>query len=422
MTYRVQLDNGVRIVGEEIASIRSVSLGIWIKTGSRYETFRENGVSHFLEHMFFKGTERYSARELAQAFDDLGGQVNAFTSKEYTCFYARVLDEHFSIALDTLADMLLNSKFAPDEIEKEKRVVIEEIRMYEDTPDELVMDIMAEGVYQTHPLGYTILGREENLQSFSRDDLVSYIERHYRPQDIVISIAGHIDEASACAQVERLFGSVGRSATNDHREVSEPPFHMALRTREKDIEQVHLCLSSAGYQAGSRDLYPLILLNNVLGGTQSSRLFQEIREEHGMAYSVYSFHTSYQDAGMFGIYAGTSPENVEEVIAAIFAVCGEMRERPLSAQELDKAKQQVKGAMMLGLESSGSRMSRIAKNELLLGREVTIDETLAGIDAVTAQDIQKVADVVLGRSFALSAVGPLTGLNLEKWVGEPVLQ
>ncbi|WP_067617082.1 M16 family metallopeptidase [Alicyclobacillus acidiphilus] len=422
MTYRVQLANGLRIVGEEIDSVRSVSLGIWIKTGSRYETLRENGVSHFLEHMFFKGTDRFSARDLAQAFDDLGGQVNAFTSKEYTCFYARVLDEHFSIALDTLADMLLHSKFAPDEIEKEKRVVIEEIRMYEDTPDELVMDLLAEGIYRKHPLGYTILGREENLLSFSRDDLLSYIDRRYRPEEIVVSIAGHIEQSQACAEVERLFGGLRRPPLSAAVRVEEPPFHVSLQTREKDIEQVHLCLSSPGFQAGSREMYPLILLNNILGGTQSSRLFQEIREERGMAYSVYSFHTAYQDAGMFGIYAGTSPENVEDVMQAIYRVCGELRDRPLKPAELEKAKQQVKGAMMLGLESTGSRMSRIAKNELLLGREVTIDETLAGIEAVTAEDVQRIAERVLGQPFALSAVGPVADLDLDKWVGEKALQ
>ncbi|GLG00612.1 putative zinc protease YmxG [Alicyclobacillus hesperidum subsp. aegles] len=412
MTYRVQLDNGLRIVGEEIDSIRSVSLGIWVRTGSRYEASSENGISHFLEHMFFKGTRRYSAKDLAHLFDDLGGQINAFTAKEYTCFYARVLDEHFAIALDTLADMLLGSTFAPVEIEKEKRVVIEEIHMYEDTPDELVMDLIADGVYGNHPLGYTILGREENLQRFTREDLLSYVGRHYQPANMVIAVAGHVDQAVVVREVERLFGDMER-AGEEPCKLSVPPFHRGVTVREKDIEQVHICLASPGYPAGRDELYPLLLLNNMLGGTQSSRLFQEIREERGMAYSVYSFHTGYQDAGMFGVYVGTSPETAEQVLELVQSVCDGMWQSKLTNEELEKAKRQVKGALMLGLESSGSRMSRIAKNELLLGRDVPIEETIAGIEAVTPEAVQAVAKQVLSSGFAVAAVGPLAGIDLE---------
>ncbi|SDW31815.1 Predicted Zn-dependent peptidase [Alicyclobacillus hesperidum] len=412
MTYRVQLDNGLRIVGEEIESIRSVSLGIWVRTGSRYEAPSENGISHFLEHMFFKGTHRYSAKDLAHLFDDLGGQINAFTAKEYTCFYARVLDEHFAIALDTLADMLLGSTFAPIEIEKEKRVVIEEIHMYEDTPDELVMDLIADGVYGNHPLGYTILGREENLQRFTREDLLSYVGRHYQPSNMVIAVAGHVDQAMVVREVERLFGDMERVGEEPCK-LSVPPFYRGVTVREKDIEQVHICLASPGYPAGRDELYPLLLLNNMLGGTQSSRLFQEIREERGMAYSVYSFHTGYQDAGMFGVYVGTSPETAEQVLELVQSVCDGMWQSKLTNEELEKAKRQVKGALMLGLESSGSRMSRIAKNELLLGRDVPIEETIAGIEAVTPEAVQAVAKQVLSSGFAVAAVGPLAGIDLE---------
>lgn len=418
MTYHKQLKNGIRIVGEEIDALRSVSIGVWVKTGSRYETERNNGVSHFLEHMFFKGTNRYSAKELAQVFDELGGQVNAFTSKEYTCFYSRVLDEHFTIALDTLANMLLASTFAEDEMEKEKRVVIEEIHMYEDTPDELVMDMMAEGVYRGHPLGYTILGCEDNLLSFTQHDLRRYVHTQYQPQNIVVAIAGHIDQGTAVTEVERLFGDMMSGETPDTRMLQMPPFHRALMTREKDIEQVHLCLSTPGFAAGSKHLYPLILLNNILGGTQSSRLFQDIREQNGMAYSVFSFHTSYQDAGMFGIYAGTSHEHVEMVLSSIQNICTELTETPLTEAELEKTKQQVKGAMMLGLESSGSRMSRIAKNELLLGREIPVEETLAGIEGVTVDHIQNVANQLFTSGFSLAAVGQLDGIDLSRFVPE----
>ncbi|SIS89836.1 M16 family metallopeptidase [Alicyclobacillus vulcanalis] len=413
MTYRMTLPNGIRVVGEEMSSIRSVSLGIWVETGSRYETRDDNGISHFLEHMFFKGTSRHSAKELAHLFDDLGGQVNAFTAKEFTCFYARVLDEHFAHALETLAEMLMDSRFAPEEMEKEKRVVIEEIRMYEDTPDELVMDLIARGVYGEHPLGYTILGRDENLLRFSREDLLRYVERHYRPERMVISVAGHVPQDLVMREVERVFGAWARGEDAAPALVP-PPFHKTVTTEEKDIEQVHLCLAAPGYPAGSRELYPLLLLNNVLGGTQSSRLFQEIREDRGMAYSVYSFHSAYRDAGMFGIYVGTSPESVEEVLGLVQQVTARMWQEPISSDELEKAKRQVKGALMLGLESSGSRMSRLAKNEILLRRDVPIEETIAGIEAVTAEDIQRVAEDVLSHGFALAAVGPLADFAFDR--------
>lgn len=416
MTYRVQLDNGVRIIGEEIHSMRSVSIGVWINTGSRYETVDNNGISHFLEHMFFKGTDRYSARELAQLFDGLGGQVNAFTSKEYTCYYARVLDEHFSVAVDTLADMLFHSKFVPDEIEKEKKVVIEEIRMYEDTPDELVMDILAESVYGGHPLGYTILGREENLHRFSKTDIFAYIEDRYHASQIVVSIAGNIDKKIACEQVSKLFSQAATKSKNTTKTLNAPDFHRTLCVREKDIEQVHLTLASPGFAAGNDKLYPFILLNNALGNTSSSRLFQEIREERGMAYSVFSFHSAYQDSGMFGVYAGTSPEHVEDVLTLIHEICSDVGANGLSEDELRKGKEQVKGSMMLSLESTSSRMSRLGKNELLLGRDVPLDETLDAINRVSVADVRAVAAELLSHPFAISAVGPVRDIDLSKWL------
>jgi predicted Zn-dependent peptidase len=406
VSYRHQLSCGIRVVGEEIPFLRSVAIGIWVGTGSRFETRQNNGVSHFLEHMFFKGTQRYSAKALAEVFDGLGGQVNAFTSKEYTCFYSRVLDEHFSVAVDTLADMIQNSTFAAEEIDKERRVVIEEIRMYEDTPDELVMDMLAQGVYGEHPLGYTILGEEENLRNFSRNDLVDYIAEHYRPEDIVISVAGNVSRERAIEVLEQTFHPSNSGSTRTGAIVS-PKFSTSVSVRSKDIEQVHVALASPGLPAGHEDMFALILLNNALGNNPSSRLFQEIREERGMAYSVFSYHSSYRDCGMFGIYAGTSPENVEEVLRLIgecvesFAVDG------MTEHELEKGKEQLKGSMMLGLESTSSRMSRLGKNELLLGRMIPIEETLQAIERVTVSDILRVAKTVLKHPFAVSAVGPI---------------
>lgn len=415
MAYRVQLPNGLRVVGEEITTIRSVSIGVWINTGSRYETLENNGISHFLEHMFFKGTKRHSARELAEVFDGIGGQVNAFTSKEYTCYYAKVLDEHFALAIDTLADMLLDSQFVGEEMEKEKKVVIEEIRMCEDEPDELVMDVLTENVYFGHPLGYTILGLEDNLRRFSRSDIFDYMADRYNPHNIVVAIAGNISQAAAVAQVEQLFGP-GRQSTPAAAALITPPvFQFKSSFRKKDTEQVHLVMAAPGVPAGDPDVYPLILINNALGSSPSSRLFQEIREDRGLAYSVFSFHSAYRDCGTFGVYAGTSPEHAEEVAAIIRATCTEIAHSGMTADELQKGKDQVKGSMMLSLESSSSRMSRLGKNELLLGREVTLDESLANINAVTVADVTRVAARILGQSFATAAVGPVTEKDFVRW-------
>jgi predicted Zn-dependent peptidase len=416
VTYRVVLDNGVRVIGEEIPSVRSVSIGIWIGTGSRYETPSNNGISHFLEHMLFKGTKQLSARDLALVFDGIGGHVNAFTAKEYTCFYAKVLDEHFTTAIETLADMFFDSQFAPEEIEREKKVVIEEIRMYEDTPDELVMDVIAEGVYRDHPLGYTILGLEENLNAFTRQDLFDYVADRYRPENVVIAVAGNIREDVALETIRRLFERPFQSSEAGDSALVAPEFDYRTTIRSKDTEQVHICLAAPGLPAGDERLYALTLLNNALGSAPSSRLFQEIREERGLAYSVFSFHSAYRDCGMFGVYTGTSPDHIDVVMDRIYAICQDVAEHGLTEEELQKGKEQVKSSMMLSLESTSSRMSRLGKNELLLGREIPLDETLAGINAVTSADVQAIARQVLGQKFALAAVGPVAAGRFDKWV------
>lgn len=416
LSFRHWLDNGIRVVGEPIPAMRSVSIGVWIGTGSRNETIANNGISHFLEHMLFKGTARYTARDLALVFDSIGGQVNAFTSKEYTCYHAKVLDEHFTTALDTLSDMLFHSQFAPQEIDKERNVVIEEIRMCEDQPDELVMDIISESVYSGHPLGYTILGLEQNLRSFTRDNIQSYINERYRPENIVISLAGNIEEASALESVRRYFGKSIPYSAESECTIDAPLFHRESSVRYKDTEQVHICLAAPGIPAGHSDLYGLILLNNALGSSSSSRLFQEIRENRGLAYSVFSFHSSYRDCGMFGMYAGTSPDNVDEVLDLIREICVDTAQSGLSEDELEKCKQQVKGSMMLSLESTTSRMSRLGKNELVLGREVTLDETIENINAVTTADISRIAANIVGEKYAIAAVGPVKPDQFDRYL------
>lgn len=409
MIYRELLPNGLRVIVEEIPSLRSVSLGVWVGTGSRFEDEKNNGVSHFIEHMFFKGTKHKTARQLAEVFDCIGGQVNAMTSKEYTCYYARVLDEHFEIALATLADMFFHSMFVAEEVEKEKKVVIEEISMYEDTPDELVHDLLSSAVFLDHPLGYTILGPEENLKSFTRDDILGYMSDHYTPDNTVIAIAGNISPKDAIEQVTKLFGHF-----NGKRKVavdcSTPTFHVDQALRYKDTEQAHICLATKGYPLDDEHAYPLILLNNVLGSSSSSRLFQEIREERGMAYSVYSYHSSYRDIGMFGVYVGTAPDQVDEVIDLTTKILNDVKINGVLDEELKKAKDQVKGSLMLSLESTSSRMSRIGKNELLLNRQISLDETLDHINAVTLQQIKQVAYELFNQPAAITAVGPLHNL------------
>jgi predicted Zn-dependent peptidase len=405
------LPNGVRVVVEEIPSVRSVSLGIWVGTGSRYETPENNGISHFLEHMFFKGTKRYTARQLAEVFDGIGGQVNAFTSKEYTCYYAKVLDNHFRLALETLADMFFHSTFVPDELAKERKVVIEEIRMYEDTPDELVHDLVAQASFGEHPLGYNILGTEQTLSRFEREDLLQYIQANYTPDNTVVTVAGNVRMQDVLRLVEPLFQNhKGQRRWNGIRET--PSFHYDKKIRNKQTEQAHICLATQGFASDTEQLYAMTLLNNALGGSMSSRLFQEIREERGMAYSVYSYHTAYRETGSFGIYVGTAPEQAQDVVDLIVEIVRKVAEQGITAEELTKGKEQVKGSLMLSLESTSSRMSRLGKNELILGRHISLDEMIAGIDHVTLDDIKEVAREVLSRPLALAAVGPFDDIRV----------
>ncbi|TCP58881.1 putative Zn-dependent peptidase [Tumebacillus sp. BK434] len=408
MIYREVLQNGIRVVIEEIPSVRSVSLGIWVGAGSRDESPQNNGVTHFIEHMMFKGTEKLNARQIAELFDGIGGQVNAFTSKEYTCYYAKVLDEHFGLALETLGDMVLNSKFAEEELAKERRVVLEEIKMYEDAPDDLVHDMIAEVVFQKHPLGYNILGTEANLNAFVPQDLFSYMEEKYTTDNVVIAIAGNVKRDHAVALASKLFGHLQPSRIS--RQEEQAVFHAGKAIRNKKTEQAHIVLGAPGIAYDDPMIYPVILFNNVLGGSSSSRLFQEIREERGLAYSIYSYHTAYKDIGMFGLYVGTAPERAQHVLDLCEQVLGGIAQHGITADELNKAKEQVKGSLMLSLESTSSRMSRLGKNELL-GRHISLDEMVDKIKNVTLEDVKTAAGAILGGKFAMSAVGPLDDLR-----------
>lgn len=404
MIQRYICENGLRIVTEKIPSVRSVALGIWVGTGSKFENETNNGISHFLEHMFFKGTTSRTAKEIAELFDEIGGNVNAFTSKEYTCYYARVLDQHAVIALDALTDMYFNSTFEKEELEKEKNVVIEEIGMYEDTPDDLVHDLIARASYPNHALGYSILGTEDVLRSLTRQDLLTYIENRYTPTNTVITVAGNFDDALIEA-IKQRFSQFSRPAADFS--VAKPEFLAHTIAHHKSTEQAHLCMSLPGYHVGKENIYSLILLNNIIGGSMSSRLFQEVREERGLAYSVYSYHSAYKECGTFSIYSGTAPEHVGQVFDIVTHIIQDISVKGITEKELKKGKEQLKGSLMLSLESTNSRMNRLGKNELLLGRHLSLDEIIARIDQVTNDSILEVANQLFHSKLALAMVSPL---------------
>jgi predicted Zn-dependent peptidase len=400
---RYTCQNGVRIVLENISTVRSVAIGVWIGTGSRNEAPELNGVSHFLEHMFFKGTKTRSAREIAESFDRIGGQVNAFTSKEYTCYYAKVLDDHADQALDVLADMFFNSAFDEEELKKEKNVVYEEIKMYEDTPDDIVHDLLSKAVYENHPLGYPILGTEETLDKFNGDTLRQYMNEMYIPENVVISIAGNVDE-SFIQKAEQYFGTY--ETGHQPSTLVTPEFHANQLARKKETEQAHLCLGFKGMQIGHKDVYSLIVLNNVLGGSMSSRLFQEVREQRGLAYSVFSYHSAYRDTGMLTIYGGTGSSQLDMLYETIQETLYDLKDKGITEKELHNSKEQLKGNLMLSLESTNSRMSRNGKNELLLSQHRSLDEIIDLVNQVTKESVDNLARDMFTDSFALSLISP----------------
>lgn len=400
------MPNGLRVITEEIPYVRSVSVGLWVGTGSRFEDENVYGISHFIEHLLFKGTTTRSARELAEAIDAVGGQLNAFTAKEYTCYYARVLDEHVGVAVDILADMMLHSRFETGDVAREKGVVIEEIKMYEDAPDELVHDLFAQALWQNHPLGRTILGTSETVSGLDREKILSYFRSHYTADNSVLAVAGNMKHEQVLEIAAAGFEEYGGHYSQPSLEA--PTVSPKVVVRTKDTEQVHLCLGTRGVSQDDADVYPLHVLNSILGGGSSSRLFQEIRENRGLAYAVYSYQSSYRDAGLFTVYAGMSPACVEEVIGLILAEFHKVRRDGITRQELDRAREQVKGGLLLGLESTSNRMSRLGKWELTQGHVPSPEEIVARIDSVNADDIVRLAGQILSDDLlTLTAIGPV---------------
>jgi len=405
MFEKIELDNGVKIVWEKIPYVRSVSIGIWVKTGSRNEEADNNGISHFIEHMLFKGTNKRSAKQIAAAIDNIGGQINAFTGKECTCFYTKTLDTHFDIAIDILADMFFNSKLSKKDIEVEKKVVLEEIGMYEDSPEDLVHDLFYETVWNGNSLALPILGTKESLLSIDRDKIINYMKKNYAPQNVVIAAAGNFESDKLVDKIKSYFED-WRSEEAVQPAYGNAEFVSNVKIKEKDIEQVHICLGCQGIEQGNDELYSLLAINNIFGGGMSSRLFQKIREKKGLVYSIYSYPSSYKNTGLFTVYAGMNPEHVDDVIELIINEMKLILDKGISKADLKKSKEQLKGNFILGQESTSSRMHSIGKSELLLNKINTPEEVLRLIDSVNMDSIKAVLNKVFNiNKISIAAVG-----------------
>jgi predicted Zn-dependent peptidase len=401
---RTVFPNGLTVLTEPMDHIRTAAVGIWVNAGSRYEDGARSGVCHFIEHVLFKGTATRSALEIAQAMDAMGGHLNAFTEKEHTCFYLRVLSDHLEEALEILADMLLRPALEPEALERERQVILEEIKMYEDAPDDLVHDLFAAALWPGHPLGQSISGSHESVVKLRREDLLAFMAGRYRPDASLLTAAGRVEHDQITSLVSRVLdGWTGRSIPVS---LAPPTPRRATALLSKEIEQVHLCIGVPGLPQVHPDRYVLSVLDTALGGGMSSHLFQEIREERGLAYAISSYYAAYRDAGAFVIYAGTSPEASREVVRLILE--GFLRaRRGFSAEEIARAKESLKGSLMLDLETPGSRMTKLARSEQYFGRQITLDEMIANVDAVQGDDVRRVAEQLLVPDrLVLAAIGP----------------
>ncbi|GAA3457383.1 M16 family metallopeptidase [Dactylosporangium matsuzakiense] len=407
---RTVLPNGLRILTEAIPAMRSVSFGVWVGIGSRDETPTLSGVSHFLEHLLFKGTKRRSALDISAQIEAVGGETNAFTAKEYTCYYARVLDADLPLAIDVVCDLVTDSVLTEADVETERGVILEEIAMHDDEPGDEVHDVFTEAVYGNHPLGRQISGSVPTISALTRKQIDGFYRRRYRPETMVIAAAGNLDHAKVVKAVRAAFDRAGWSdaavpTARRSRTAKVPTRSGQVVVRNKDTEQAHLVLGCTGYPRQHDDRFALGALNNVLGGGMSSRLFQQIREQRGLAYSVYSFTSQYSDSGLFGVYAGCAPGKVEEVLAITREELARVASDGLTAEEVERGKGMLKGAVVLGLEDTGSRMSRLGKGELLYDELLTVDDVLRRVDAVTPEQVRRVTEELLARPMSLALIG-----------------
>ncbi|MBR3764296.1 MAG: insulinase family protein [Clostridia bacterium] len=398
------LSNGLKVVGERLPFLRSVSIGAWMHVGSIMEEKQENGLSHFLEHMVFKGTERRTARQIAEEMDAVGGQLNAFTGRDCTCYYAKVIDEDLPLAVDILSDLVLHATMDETELNKERGVILEEISMDEDSPEDLVHDLLSAAQFGDQAPGRPILGTTELISAYTRDDLLAFRRKHYGPRETVISIAGNYDPERVQALVEEYFGAWDNAVSP----VVLPKWTLqngVSSLRDKDTEQLHICLGYPGAAYGSEDVYPLAVVSGVLGGAMSSRLFQRIREDLGLAYSVYSYPNTYEGVGTFGIYAGVNPKNAELVLEEIRTELNRFLTDGMTDKEFRDSVTQLRAGYLMGLESPGGRMQGMGRSTLLRGRPTTHEETIARIEGLTMERVMDTARRVLTQQPCIAMVG-----------------
>ena len=404
---KYRLPNGLVVILQPIDSAVSLSVGLWVKTGSRHELEPQYGYAHFVEHMLFKGTKNRTAKEIAQMVDRVGGQHNAATNREYTCFYVNIMSDYAELSLSLLSDMFYNSLFDKAEIEKEIGVVIEEINMYEDTPDDLIHDVFMESILGGHPLGHQILGYDSTIQKISRESITEYYDAHYTTSNSVLVIAGKFSENDVRILVDKYY-SAERPAGTIIAPASKEIARVGRKHVERDLEQVHITLGFDGLVKHDEDRWAMYLLSTILGGSMSSRLFQRVREAEGLCYSVYSFHSSYQDSGVAGVYCGTSPEKYARAMELIIEECQRIYKEPITAQELQDSKNFMKGNLALSLESIEVRMGQLARNEIMFGRNYEFDEVVRNIDAVTIEDFVRVAERIFkNKTGVLATVGKI---------------
>jgi predicted Zn-dependent peptidase len=405
MFVKEHLENGIPVVMESFKNVRSVAIGVWVKVGSRYETPAMNGISHFLEHMFFKGTKKRSPKDIAVEIDSMGGDLNAFTSRENTAFYIKVLDEYLEKGVDLLSDIFVHSTFPEDELAKEKKIIKEEVKMVEDTPDDYIHDLFNQTIWGDEGLGQSILGRRETIASFTREDLIRHISKYYGTKDIIISCAGKFQPAKLIGLLGERFGGLRRGS--EPRKGLPPEFKSDVKVYTKDISEAHICIGVPSVSQTSEDRYALFVLNTLLGGGVSSRLFQEIRENRGLAYSVYSYTSMYIDTGLWGVYAGVSKKRIREVAELIIHEMLSLKDT-LTEEELDKAKRHLKGNMILGLESTNSRMNNIARQEINFGRYISPDEISKAVEVVSMKQIKELSErLLMKKSLSITAYGPI---------------
>lgn len=412
MYQKTVLDNGIKIVTEQISHVHSISLGIWIITGSRDEDKSQNGIAHFIEHMLFKGTKKRTALEISKEIDSVGGILNALTGKEYTGIYAKVLDKNIDLAFDLLADIFLNSAFDSREIERERDVIFQEIHLSEDTPDEYIQELFSKSYFRDHPLSKPILGNIETVSNLDREKLVSFLrQNHYQPSKVVISATGNLNHNKIVNGLKKSFGSICEQNTTPYRSSLKPVSSFSIHTKE--LEQVHLCIGTKGVAQNHPLRYAGYILNTILGGSMSSRLFQEIREKKGLAYAIYSYFSSYFDAGVFAVYLGVSKKTAREAVKLVIEELHKCKDNGISDSEIKSAKEQLKGNTLLASENVDSRMTRLAKCEIYFNRFIPIEEIITNIDKVTSQEVKDLAKEIFDRNYlSLAALGPINHKDL----------